>query len=197
MKTNAQGREYAGLWSRLGANIIDMVIWTVPLFFVEHLFEGPALRNAGIVWNVVSLLLGAWYYIVLVVKLGGTPGRLLLKTTITQEDGSNVTYTQAILRHSISFCFLALCGISSVITLTHLPDAAFLDNVIERDKAMMLVQPIWGRPVIIATSVWWWSEFVVLLLTPKRQGIQDLIAKTVVLMDPPLTKEDKDQEFVS
>lgn len=76
--------QYAGFWRRVGASLIDGVIYSV----VMGLLLGPALMNAslltveGVLRMVVVLLItvGLW------LKFLGTPGKLLLECQVVDAD---------------------------------------------------------------------------------------------------------------
>lgn len=99
--------EYASFWRRLGATLLDCVIFAamgfalgivayilsaIGLFEMESL-EGPGGTAAQyLFWLVVILALWA--------KLGGTPGKLLLGLRIVHADtGENIGVGRGLLRY--------------------------------------------------------------------------------------------------
>ena len=110
VKAPAQAQpNFAGLWVRCAASIVDGLILTVP-----YLLATPALtflsgRGLGVseVEKIESfldlaLLLVFWSYnIFFVARTGATPGKRLLKLKVVRTDQTPVTLRRAILRETV------------------------------------------------------------------------------------------------
>jgi uncharacterized RDD family membrane protein YckC len=90
--------QYAGFWRRVGATIIDSVIYTVLI----GLIAGPVIVNAelltgeGLLRMAVTLLLT----VVLWLKFLGTPGKLLLECQVVDADSFGpMSVKQAAIRY--------------------------------------------------------------------------------------------------
>ena len=184
MEMNEQGLKYAGFWRRLLAHLIDTAIWMFPVFLIEHYLSGGNLKSALLIWGGLSWLLSIWYHLALQVKFGGTPGLRLMKVKIRKLDGSPVAYREVFLRFSPTLVFMALATVANFYTFSHMNDADFSLPMIERGKVILAATPSWTYAVVIATNIWAWSEFVVMMLNKQRRAIHDFIAGTVMLQDP-------------
>ncbi|MNE26991.1 RDD family protein [compost metagenome] len=117
--------DYAGFWKRVLINLVDFLILALPVYFINGWAVSAAERYQSgiplwIQWVLISL-----FNIVLVVKYGGTPGRLILRTKIVNEQGKYPSLKQAVIRYS----FLLVNTLLAVIvaagdgTLSKLPEA--------------------------------------------------------------------------
>lgn len=117
--------DYAGFWKRVLISIVDFLILALPVYFINGWAVSAAERYQSgiplwIQWVLISL-----FNIVLVTKFGGTPGRLILRTRIVNEQGKYPSLKQAVIRYS----FLLVNTLLAVIvaagngTLSKLPEA--------------------------------------------------------------------------
>ncbi|KUP24684.1 RDD family protein [Paenibacillus sp. DMB5] len=117
--------DYAGFWKRVLISIVDFLILALPVYFINGWAVSAAERYQSgiplwIQWGLISL-----FNIVLVAKYGGTPGRLILRTRIVNEQGKYPSLKQAVIRYS----FLLINSLLAVIvaagdgTLSKLPEA--------------------------------------------------------------------------
>ena len=171
---------YGGFWRRLGAIFIDVALM-VPVASLLYMIERQN-RTMPLILILPNLAFAAWYSIFLVVRLGGTPGKLAMGLRITMLDGRPVTLRAAALRHSVDFAFVVISTVVVAVATTKLPEATFFtSNFIDRARALEPFYPRWYDVVDVAGSVWMWSELVVLLTNRKRRALHDFIAGTVVI----------------
>lgn len=173
---------YATFWQRVGASLIDFLIWLPLLAFMMWGFS--AFRLFHLYFLVPGQLLGLWYGVYLVKRYGGTPGKRLLKIRIVRVDGSPVGYREAVIRHVVQ----AVMGIGSAVALImarwEMTDAQFHSMTwAVHAEHIAANKPSWSRPLDVVSQVWLWSEFVVMLTNKKRRALHDFIAGTVVVKD--------------
>jgi uncharacterized RDD family membrane protein YckC len=174
--------DYAGFWPRLGAMLIDFLIWlpvVPPSIWAEHQY-----RLFDLYRFVPLLVLSALYSIFLVARFGGTPGKLLMGLRITQLDGRPVTTTAAILRHLPELMLSALSTFALCLPLLAMSDAQYLEITSSMSNRMHYLRshaPGWYGAVDILGQIWVWGEFIVLLTNRKRRALHDFIAGTVVI----------------
>ena len=174
---------YATFWQRFAALWLDFACF-LPLFWVTFKLNNE-YRLFQLWYYLPGLLIGIWYYVVLVKQYGGTPGKLLLKIKIVKTDGSAVGYREAGLRHLVLFLLTAASSLAMVIANSKMSDVDYL-SLDWQARALRQVElaPSWNRLVTILMQVWIWSEFIVMLSNKQRRGPHDFMAGTVVIKNP-------------
>ena len=171
---------YGGFWVRLGAFFIDGIIWS-PVFALT-LWMNNHFRLFQVYWWPFGAALGIFYWVYLVKRFGGTPGKLILGLRIAKVDGSPAGYKEAILRYFPDFIYSVLWFAALVIALSQMSDAEYASLPHrERLQHIKALKPGWAFAAQIMFQVWMWSEFVVLLTNKKKRALHDFIAGTVVL----------------
>jgi uncharacterized RDD family membrane protein YckC len=171
---------YAGFWRRFGAFWIDFVVFTPVMAFAYFMSE--RFRLFSVYWFIPGAAIGLWFYVYLVAKYGGTPGKLLLKLKIALVDGSPVTYRAAAIRYAVLFLLsLASSAGIAAATWSMSDDLYFSLGYLERSKAITELAPSWYGIAAIGIQVWVWSEFISMLFNKKRRAIHDFMAGTVVI----------------
>lgn len=90
--------EFAGFWRRVATSFLDLLIWIVP-WYVAGKYLPPG-------WDVVRYLaFSAVYYPVtwfLIVRFGGTPGKLILGLRVVDGNGNYLSPVGAVKRDSLN-----------------------------------------------------------------------------------------------
>jgi len=171
---------YGGFWRRFGAFWVD-AICLLPLAGINYLLS-QQFRLSNLYWLLPGLLIGVWFHVYLVVRYGGTPGKLLLKTRITMLDGSAVTSRAALLRHAVTFALTLLTSAALAMAANHMTDEAYFSlGYIARSQALVSYAPAWYKWLALAMQAWILSEFIVMMLNKRRRALQDFMAGTVVI----------------
>jgi uncharacterized RDD family membrane protein YckC len=171
---------YAGFWQRFGAFWVDFVV-LLPLIGLTYVW-GEYSRLFQIYWLLPGLLFGLWYQVYLVVRFGGTPGKLMLNMRIAMVDGSPVTPKAALLRYSVLLVLTELMAIALIMAVLRMTDEEYFSfGYMARATRMVEMAPPWYQVVNILMQIWIWSEFITMLFNKKRRAIHDFMAGTVVL----------------
>ena len=159
----AGGAALAEPLNRIGARLVDFILWIVVSLIINLIFLGGAALGTGsrngssyIVYvfsQIVVLGLTAGYEIFLVGTRGATLGKMALGIKVTREDGSPPDFQVAALR------------IAPYVVL------GFLGAIIP------LVGVIFGLIEFVVLVV----SLVFLFTDPKRQTVWDKVAKTLVV----------------
>lgn len=174
---------YAGFWRRFGAFWIDFLCFTPLIGFNFWMDSHFRLFQ---IWNFIpGLLIGLWFYVYLVQRYGGTPGKLLLNMRIVKLDGASVGYREAMLRYSVLFTLTVASSVAMAMATLNMTDAEYF-ALAWAEKAVRLSElaPTWNSWVTVLTNVWIWAEFVVMLTNKKRRAPHDFMAGTVVVRWP-------------
>jgi uncharacterized RDD family membrane protein YckC len=181
---NNDSLRYAGFWSRLGSLLLDALIM-LPLGALA-LWADAQYRLFQVYYLLPETLCGLFFGVYLVRRFGGTPGKLIMGIRIRKLDGAPVGYREAFLRYLPNAILGLFTSIALLFPLFHMTDAEYLSlGFMGRARRIAELAPSWYKPLEIATSVWTWSELIVLLTNRKRRALHDFIAGTVVVHASP------------
>lgn len=175
---------YAGFWPRLGALLLDALIF-LPL--TALVFWGYAqYRLFHLYYLVPGTIFGLFYSVYLVRRFGGTPGKLIVGVRIRKVNGDPVGYREAVLRYFPEVVLGLLMSVALLISVLHMSDAEYHAlSFLDRFTRMAKIAPSWYKPLEIVNNIWVWGEFIVLLTNRKRRALHDFIAGTVVVHTSP------------
>lgn len=177
---NAGELHYAGFRQRLGAFLLDVIIFLSG--FALSFWLDERYRLAQVYSFLPWLIMGLWYHVYLVKRYDGTLGKLLLKIRITRLDGTSVGYRESFLRYSVLFILSTLQSIPLLIAVLNMSDVEYLSlGFQERTLRLVAMAPSWYETITILLNIWIWSEFVVMLTNKKRRAPHDFMAGTVVI----------------
>lgn len=171
---------YVGLWPRLGASIVDGIIWLPDTALT---FWGPDHWRLFYLYSLVPwLLLSGWYFVHLVKRYGGTPGKLLLRIEIRTPDGSMIGYRNAFARVVVGWALGVMIVIGEIAASLQLSDATYFSlTASERNARFVDSAPHWFMAALALTIAWSLSDAIVMLSNRKRRALHDFIAGTVVV----------------
>lgn len=175
------GLRYVGFWPRLLALLIDAALAGVIVMPIVY-FGSRASRFFDLYWIVPGILFTLWFHVYLVMKFGGTPGKLLIKIRIAMLDGSHVTPKAAMLRYIVLFSLSLVATIASIILHSQMTDAQYFSLIrLENAEELANFMPTWYKAIPMLMQIWMWGELVTMLFNKKRRSIDDFIAGTIVI----------------
>lgn len=168
------------LLPRFGAHLIDTVIMLPVIAFT---FWAAAMsRYFYVMWVVPSVLISLFYYVYLVQRFGGTPGKLLLKLRIQMLDGTPVTLKAALLRASVITAISLALSVGEALGALAMDDASYEGlDIFERSEALSAAAEAWGMVPEILMQVWIWGTLLFLLLNKRRRAPHDYMGGTAVV----------------
>lgn len=171
---------YAGFWKRLGAILLDMVI-LIPYFLLLNFINSINL-DAYLYTTIPSLLFSLWFYVYLVKRYGGTPGKLMVGTKIIKMDGSDVDWREAFLRYSVSFIIGVLYTGVVIYGILQLDNEKYQSlDWVDKQTYVFSAAPDFFKGYQWISSIWIYSELLILLLNKRKRALHDYIAGTVVV----------------
>lgn len=171
---------YAGFWIRLGALLLDFLI-VLPVSLLTLYLNGLD-KNAYYFTVVPSLIFGLWYYIYLVKKYGGTPGKLIAGIAIIRIDGEKIEWKEAILRHIVLFGLSIFGIVLTIISLMHANPVQYESlGWMHKQQYLMALSPVLFAFYTWTSNIWIYSEYIVLLTNKRKRAIHDYIAGTVIV----------------
>ena len=155
-------QELASPGQRIGARVIDWIIWLVVSAVLAALFGAGMVTTGGddvnvgasIAAGLVGAAIVTAYEVVMVSTRGATLGKMALNLKVVEEDGSPATTRDALLRMAI---YIA--------------------------SAVLGVIPVLGILASIATFVIAIVSLVFLFTDDRKQAVWDKVAHTIVVRD--------------
>lgn len=186
---------YASFWHRVGAYCIDMLCWLS--VGVVTAWISSEWRLFKVWYYVPSLLVGLWFYVYLVKRYGGTPGKLLLNMKIVRTDGAAVDYQAAFLRYLVIFLLSSASSMAVLLGLLAISEAEYFSlSWVERAQRQAELAPGWYGWVMVAMQIWFWGAVAVMLMNKKRRTLHDFVAGTVVIKSLPAQRSEEREESV-
>jgi len=169
---------YAGLWPRLLAHLVDLVV-CAPLVVLG--WPGLLSKNAALGAAIPLLFAGAAYSVALHARFGQTIGKMVAGVKIVTVGGGPIGWREALLRDSVGIGLGLISTATTIAAFLRIPEASWSHHWMRQAELIRDAKPAWGRAAGTAASVWFWSELVVLLLNRKKRALHDFIAGTVVI----------------
>lgn len=170
---------YSGFWERVGAYLIDFLIMS-PLIIVDFMYGGSSNKFQLYVLAPAQLL-AAFLYIFMVVKFGGTPGKLLVGLRIVKLDGARATIREALLRYAPMWILGLVMSGMMINAAMGIPAETFTSySYLERGAALSeQASFMWFATVLM--QVWVVGCLIAILANKKRRTLHDFVAGTVVV----------------
>lgn len=153
--------KYQTFFSRLGATLIDAIIFLPVLFLSNELFGPNPEKSIG--WQIIQNGLYYTYSIIGHSLYGQTIGKKITSIKVVQNKNENnlLTFYQSFMRDSIG---VAIFLIQILILVFNYGDTEIGENIIS-----------------LSTLVWIGAETVTMLFNSKRRSVHDYIANSVVI----------------
>lgn len=153
--------KYQTFLKRLGATLIDAVIFLPVLFLSNELFGPDPEKSIG--WQIIQNGLYYGYSIIGHTLYGQTIGKRITSIKVVQNEDETklLTFYQSFMRDSIGVAFFLL---QIIILVFNYGDTEIGEQIIT-----------------LSTLVWIIAETVTMLFNNKRRSIHDYIAKSVVI----------------
>jgi len=171
-------RIYSSFWSRLGANLLDMLIiipFSILIIYLNSI--NLYLYLFTVIPNLIFIL---WYNIYLPKKHGGTPGKLIVGLKIVKLNSSSISWKESFLRHSVNLFFI-LANIIIMIIAIIKADSEIYNNLSWSEQSLYLASIFNLGILTILMNIWIWGEIIVILFNKRRRAIHDFIAGTVII----------------
>ena len=175
---------YVGFWKRLGAYALDVAIFLPYGLAVQNFIYSNKYALLGNF--ILTTIFGLVFWVYLVSRFGGSPGKLLMRIRIVKIDGGAVSYREAILRYSVLFAISTASSAALVLAFFRIPEVDYVAYSDSTNKAGFLqtYAPSWYQSLQIVILVWVCAELIALLSNDKRRTLHDFMAGTVVIEKP-------------
>lgn len=130
---------FVGFWPRVLTALLDTAILAGPIYLMNRWSLSLVNSLQSELPLIIPWLLGIAYFVLLIPRFGGTPGRLILRTRIINEKGNYPSLSQSLIRYSfflINIIFALIVDISeydftvmSTYASSWVNQAAFLNSL--------------------------------------------------------------------
>lgn len=113
------GRVYGGVGERLGARIIDAIIFIIPTLIIAFavLDADNIASGTNFGFAVISLILGAAYEIGFTTLKGATPGKMILNMKVTGPNGESPPSVEVAAKRWLPAILGVIPGLGSLVSL--------------------------------------------------------------------------------
>jgi len=171
---------YAGFWKRLGAGILDILVF-LPFGFIFYKLESFSIPGA-VISTILASTVFSIYSIYFHYKFGATLGKMAVGIKVTLPNGNSIGLKNSFLRSSVDLVFSFFMVLAQIIAINNADPEQYLElGFFERTQYILPLLPAWYALVNTSSQVWVWGEFIVLLTNKRRRAIHDFIAGTVVI----------------
>ena len=115
---------YAGFWKRLGAAILDSVVWIpflILFYYVPSINIDFALGVA-----IIQAFIYSFYSVSLNLIYGGTLGKLLVGIRITKPNGGKIGIQEALLRSAVDIIIGLVFTVARIYAFSQVDADAYL-----------------------------------------------------------------------
>jgi uncharacterized RDD family membrane protein YckC len=176
---------YAGFWRRLGALLVDGLVF-LPIS-VSVTWVSAQSRLAALLLLLPLAALGCAYEVYFHARWGQTLGKMANRVRVVSVDGSRIGFRQALLRSAVDILFSGLSIAAQASALLRIPAAEYgtLGWLEQRRRLTEAMGP-WEWLSWLGVA-WTLSEVVTMLFNRRRRALHDFIAGTIVVrITPPV-----------
>jgi uncharacterized RDD family membrane protein YckC len=171
---------YATFWQRFGAMWIDFFV-LLPFIVLTGWAQSFSKAVAiGLLLPTSAFFLA--YHIYCHGRYGQTIGKRVMGIRVSRLSGEPIGWREAWLRSSVDVVFAILGAVSSFIALMTISDADYYGiGWLQRAQNLAVCEPAWLNWSATASTIWVWSEIIVMLFNSQRRALHDFIAGTIVI----------------
>ena len=178
-------QKYRTFWPRLWASCTDALVLAPITAFINYYLSLDISDWAMIRWLFVLIYVVSGYYwwaytIGMHGRFGQTVGKKATRVKVVDNKTEEpITFRHALLRDSIPLIIITPLV---VYESCHLIMGASISEFITRQDVWSdVAATAWEMWTAIVAIIWWFAEFVTMLLNKKRRAVHDFIAGTVVV----------------
>lgn len=162
--------DFIGFWKRVLATILDLIVILIPAVIVYWIFNSLAVSLHSEIPIILEYILFVVFDVFMIVRFGGTPGKLILKIKIINQQGNYPTLKEALIRNIfriISTIFSMIVGVS-LYDLTAISTNLALWAPLATDLSKIL-----GFIMLV--------DYLFVAFTPRKRALHDMMAGTYVV----------------
>lgn len=162
--------DFIGFWKRVLATFLDLFIILIPAVIVYWIFNSLAVSLRSEIPIILEYILFIVFDVFMIVRFGGTPGKLVLKMKIINQQGNYPTLKEALIRNIfriISTIFSMIVGVS-LYDFTAISTNLVLWAPLATDLSKIL------GPIMLV-------DYLFVAFSPRKRALHDMMAGTYVV----------------
>jgi uncharacterized RDD family membrane protein YckC len=170
VKKNEGERVYVGFWTRVGASLIDFVVYA-PVMGI-NMYNLYSLKNLPL--QIATMLVLLIYKPFMEYRYGATLGKMAVKIKVVGADSEEISLTQSCLRNITTLVSQVLAVITTLILFNN---QDFLDANSMFEVANIQNNVISPIPNYVI-STFYFVSCLAIVGNDKKQALHDMLAKT-------------------
>jgi uncharacterized RDD family membrane protein YckC len=171
---------FVGFWRRVAAMILDGII-CIPLIIPGVFTQKWAFFHRNILPEIIFPIV--WYSLctILVSKYGGTPGKLLMRITIVDQNGNYLKWQKIMVRYVPLMAISLLSIFQYMYAFGSIPSSMIMDySLMEMGR---LLKEYSGPFQFLSNvaGVFYFVDVLVLVFNKKKRAIHDFLADSYVI----------------
>lgn len=162
--------DLVGFWKRVLVAILDIIVLAIPGVLLYWMFNTLAESLQSEIPIIVQNILFFVFNIFMIVRFGGSPGKLILKMRIVNEQGYYPTLRQALVRNS----FQVLSVIFSMIIEVSSFNFTVISTTFSLWADMASTLSTILAPIILV-------DYLFVAFHPRKRALHDMMAGTYVV----------------
>ncbi|MEK4235215.1 RDD family protein [Paenibacillus sp. FSL R5-0475] len=162
--------DFIGFWKRVLATILDLLIILIPAVIVYWIFNSLAISLHSEIPIILEYIFFVVFDVFMIVRFGGTPGKLVLKMKIVNQQGNIPTLKEALIRN----IFRIMSTIFSMIVGVSLYDLTVISTTLNLWAPLATdLSKILGLIMLV--------DYLFVAFTPRKRALHDMMAGTYVV----------------
>lgn len=180
---------YVGFWVRVAVLIVDIICF-LPVIFLYQFALSQSIETRNVLFLSLLYLLQYGLITMMVVKFGGTPGRLFLQTRIIDSSGNNLSVAKAILRLSLFLINTILFVVITQMAINNIPE-----EVLNIKQAKEFIKNYRNNSIWLSISGFIiFADVIFIVFNKKKRAIHDFISGSYVITKESFLRASKDKE---
>jgi uncharacterized RDD family membrane protein YckC len=190
-----EGFVYVGFWKRVLAAIIDFLV-CIPFFPLTFFLSKYAYANRTVVFDVLYSVVWTVLWMWIIVRFGGTPGKLAIGARVVNDEAKYLNWAQAFRRMLFPSIILSVNSLCMTYATVHgYPDEAVISTFMEQGRLINeygrvfgIINPFLGLLVYV--------DILVILTNREKRAVHDFIAGSYVITKEAYTQIDTAEQQV-
>ena len=162
--------DYIGFWKRVLIHFIDFLILALPTYALNRISVSAAESMDSAFPLLIQFVLLTGFNLFMVVRYGGTPGKLIFKVRIINEEAGYLSLKQAVIRDSF---FIINAFLAVIVSLDTKELSAVSSSLVNWSPLATDLNVFFGWVIVI--------DCLIIVFTRRNRALHDMMAGTFVV----------------